>query len=164
MAKNTGNKRVAVKHIRDGIKSNYKKDYKCAVCDTTEDLELHHFATVSLLLKRYCNERDIPISTDEEVLAMRDTFYKEHWHELVIDTVTLCNTHHKLLHKVYGREPDLSTAEKQKIWVSKTRDKLLGRDADSADMTPEENRFSKLLDSELTDMCNRFTRLLDKGD
>lgn len=122
MASNT-NKRVATKHIRDGIKSNYsKKDY-CEICGVEHDLELHHYNTVSLLLKKYATENGIPISTDKEVLAMRDDFYKLFWHELVDDTVTLCNKHHVRLHQIYSQEPALSTVEKQRRWVEKQRDK-----------------------------------------
>lgn len=139
MAKNTGaKKRVPVKHIRDGIKSNYNKDCKCAICSTDEDLELHHYRTVSTLFYKYCEENNIDISTDEAVLAMRDEFYKEHWNDLVEYTVTLCNTHHKLLHKIYGREPRLATAEKQERWVQKQKDKFEGR-------APKGGRFSSLI-------------------
>ena len=116
MATNT-NKRVATKHIRDGIKAQYKKGDKCEICGTTENLEYHHYHTVSLLLKKYASENGIPISTDEEVLAMRETFYKHYWHELVDDAVTLCNKDHTHLHQIYSQEPPLATAEKQKAWV-----------------------------------------------
>ena len=119
------NKRVATKHIRDGIKSNYCKDTKCAICDAEEELELHHYTTVSLLLQKYANERDIALETDEQVLAMRDAFYEVHWKELVTDTVTLCNMHHKVLHKTYGKAPLLHTALKQPLWVEKQREKFL---------------------------------------
>jgi hypothetical protein len=162
MAKNTGagNKRVATKHIRDGIKSNYKKQCKCAVCDTEEDLELHHYTTISILLKKYSKERQIPINTDEEVLAMRDAFYEEYWHELVEYTVTLCASHHKLLHRTYGREPSLSTAGKQEIWVQKIRDKLMGKDPLTLTTTVEDSTvrgFSRFVDSEFTS-SDRFSR------
>lgn len=130
MAKNTGNKRAAVKHIRDGIKSNYNKGKECEVCSTCRDLELHHYHTVSTLFYNYCADNDIPYGTDEEVLAMREAFYEAHWHELVEDTVTLCNTHHKQLHKVYGREPELKTTDLQRNWVKKLHGRLNGTDAD----------------------------------
>lgn len=126
MAANT-NKRVATKHVRDGIKANYRKDCKCAICSTDVELELHHYTTVSLLLKQYAQEKGIPISTDEEVLAMRDAFYKVHWYELVDFTVTLCAEHHKLLHKVYGTSPLLITAKKQERWVELQRNKYEAR-------------------------------------
>ncbi len=125
MAKNT-NKRVATKHIRDGIKSNYQKKDRCEICGCADDLELHHYTTVSLLLKQYAKENGIPISTDDEVLAMRDDFYKAHWHELVEDTVTLCNKDHVRLHQIYSQEPPLSTAEKQKRWVKAQHAKAHG--------------------------------------
>lgn len=120
------NKRVATKHIRDGIKANYsKKDY-CEICGTDENLELHHYHTVSLLLKDYAKENGIPISTDQEVLDMRDGFYKKYWHELVEDTVTLCNHHHIKLHKIYSQEPALHTTDKQRKWVSSQAEKIAG--------------------------------------
>lgn len=128
MARNT-NKRVATKHIRDGIKSNYQKKDQCEICGAVDNLELHHYTTVSLLLKQYAKENGIPISTDEEVLAMREDFYKAHWHELVEDTVTLCNKDHTLLHQIYSQEPALSTAEKQKRWVAARAAKAQGLEA-----------------------------------
>lgn len=144
MARNT-NKRVATKHIRDGIKSNYKKDDHCKVCGIAEDLELHHYTTVSLLLKTYAKANSIDISTDELVLAMRDDFYKKHWHELVEDTVTLCKTHHLLLHKVYGKDPALSTAEKQKRWVTRQYDKIHNKDASIQSDRPKRRRLTDLI-------------------
>lgn len=126
MAKNTGLKRDPVKYIRDGVKANYKKDCKCAICGTEEDLELHHYHSVSFLLEKYAKEKGLSLSTKEEVLGMRDQFYQDHWHELVEDTVTLCNKHHTLLHKIYGQKPLLYTASKQRIWVEKQHDKAHG--------------------------------------
>lgn len=123
MATNT-NKRTAIKHVRDGIKSQYKKASNCAICGTVDELELHHYVSVSQLLKQYSSERGIPIGTDEQVLAMRDMFYKDHWHELVEYTVTLCNTHHKKLHDIYGPEPLMTTAAKQEQWVLSQHNKF----------------------------------------
>lgn len=125
------NKRVATKHIRDGIKSKYNKASQCEICSCSQELELHHYHTVSLLLKKFAKENSIPISTDEEVLAMRDGFYEQHWHELVDDTVTLCHDHHLELHKLYSQEPQLSTAEKQRHWVQKRYAKHNGLEVES---------------------------------
>lgn len=136
------NKRVATKHIRDGIKSNYCKASECAICGTENELELHHYTTVSLLLQKYANERDIALDTDEEVLAMRDTFYEVHWKELVTDTVTLCNMHHKVLHKTYGKAPLLHTASKQPKWVEKQRIKFL---EPSSKIKKKKSRWTSLI-------------------
>lgn len=148
MATNTGasksNSRTAVRWLRDGIKSNYVKAAECACCGCTTDLELHHYNTVSIILKNYCSEHGIPIDTDEEVLAMRDDFYKAYWHELVEHTVTLCATHHKALHKIYGREPALSTASKQENWVNRVHGRLSGKDATPSSPN-NNNRFSRLI-------------------
>lgn len=152
MAKNTGNKRVAVKHVRDGIKSQYSKAEECACCGSTEDLELHHYTTFSLLLEQYCRERNISIDTDEQVLAMRDQFYQDHWYELVDYTVTLCNTHHKLLHKIYGKQPALSSAKKQESWVKKFKDRVSGKE--SQPNSPSENRFSRHIPKERVDFAS----------
>lgn len=133
MAKNTGTgnelKRTVYKYIRDGVKANYVKLDKCEVCGCSEDLELHHPHTLSLVFDAYCEERGITVKDAEEVMAMRDEFYQVHWNELVVDVLTLCNTHHKALHKVYGAQPPLSTAAKQRVWVERIRDRLSGTDA-----------------------------------
>lgn len=126
MAKNTNLKRDPTKYIRDGVKANYvKKDY-CEICDTNEDIELHHYHSVSYLLEKYAKEQGISLSSEESVLAMREAFYEAHWHELVEDTVSLCNHHHVTLHKIYGQKPLLHTANKQRVWVKKQYDKQHG--------------------------------------
>lgn len=126
MAKNTGLKRDPVKYIRDGVKANYQRKDYCEICGVTEDIELHHYHTVSFILEKYAKEKGLALTTKEQVLAMRDDFYKEHWHELVEDTVSLCNYHHTTLHKIYGQKPLLHTADKQRIWVKKQYDKAHG--------------------------------------
>lgn len=135
---------MATKHIRDGIKSQYPKECNCAVCDTELDLEFHHYRTLSILLKDYSRQHNIPISTDEQVLAMRDKFYEDNWEAVVTDGVTLCNEHHKKLHKVYGREPAMSTAEKQKVWVLKQRQKVMDRESGTESQpTIDSGKFTK---------------------
>lgn len=133
MAKNTGKsdelKRTVYKYARDGIKSNYVKAECCCICGTSEDLELHHPHTFSLLFDNYCRDEGISVTTADEVMAMRDGFYSKYWNELVVDVLTLCNTHHKALHKIYGVQPPLSTASKQKQWVQRLKEKHGGKDS-----------------------------------
>lgn len=130
MAKNTGDmKRTVYKYLRDGVKSNYQKKDACEVCGTCSDLELHHPTTFSLLFDNWCRERNISVSTVDEVMSIREDFYRDHWNELVVDVMTLCNTHHKALHKIYGGQPPLHTSEKQKAWVQRLRDKNAGKDS-----------------------------------
>lgn len=117
-----GNKRVATKHIRDGIKNKYEKRCYCEICGTDAKLEFHHYSTVSLLLKDHAERNGISIATDKDVLAMRDEFYEQYSYELLEDTVTLCKEHHSLLHKTYGRTPPLHSAAAQAEWVAKARD------------------------------------------
>lgn len=121
MAVNT-NKRIPIKHIRDKAKARYPAKVSCAICDTTEELELHHYTSLSNLLDRWQKETGIPLNTDEEVLAVRDRFIAEHDYELYTAVACLCVEHHRALHKVYGKSPLLSTATKQEQWVLKKRE------------------------------------------
>lgn len=151
MAKNT-NKRTATKHIRDGIKSNYVKGSSCQICGTNQDLELHHYHTVSLMLEKYCDENGIVLETDEDAVSMRGAFYEAHWNELVVDMVTLCNKHHIHLHSIYGKQPSLQTVDKQRNWVAR----MSGKPLDSADSG---NRWTRFLGN--TSECNRLEKFLE---
>lgn len=129
MASNVKFKRDAISLMRDGIKSQYKKASCCAICDNDQDLELHHYHTVSLLVKKFAKENQLDFNDSEVVLSNRTAFYDQYRHELVDDTVTLCVIHHQLLHKVYTKEPPLFSANKQKVWVERQREKILNPDA-----------------------------------
>jgi hypothetical protein len=132
MAKNTGtadNKRIAVKWVRDRAKAAYDKKDHCYVCGTSEDLELHHLQSITLLLNDWAERKAYDISTDEGILAVRDEFIAEH-HEQIYDWVyTLCNTHHVKLHGVYGKAPTLATAAKQRRWLEIQKAKVEGGDS-----------------------------------
>lgn len=124
MAKNT-NKRIPVKWIRDGAKSAYEKQGTCYICGKSEDLELHHTHSITLLLERWVEEKGYDISTDDAVLEIRDEFIKTHHHQIYEAVYTLCNHHHVKLHSVYGKAPPLSTAVKQGDWIEKQRQKAI---------------------------------------
>lgn len=149
--------RSVIKWVRDGIKSKYEKGNKCAICDTTEELEFHHYHTVSLLVNKFLEENSFDISTKENILVMREEFYQHYHNEMVHDAVTLCASHHKLLHKIYGTEPKLNTAEKQKNWVLAQHEKTVnGIDTRSQ---------GKYLPASLTQFCiesSPFTRFLTR--
>lgn len=125
MATNVKFKRDAISLMRDGIKSRYHKESCCAVCGTEDSLEIHHYHTVSLLVKKFAREMQLDFTDEETVLSNRSKFYETYEHELVVDTVTLCTTHHQRLHKVYTKEPPLFSAPKQKAWVEAQKNKLL---------------------------------------
>ena len=118
MAANT-NKRVPVKHIRDGAKSAYDKKDKCFICGCTEELELHHTNSLTLLLEKWAKEYGHSLATDAEVLAIRDEFIEAHRSEIYVEVFTLCNKHHVKLHGVFGKAPPLHTSEKQNRWIEK---------------------------------------------
>lgn len=128
MAKNT-NKRIPVKWIRDGAKSAYDKKDVCYICNTDQDLELHHTHSITLLLEKWVAETGHDVSTDDAVLAVRDEFIQAHHREIYEDVYTLCNRHHVSLHGVYGKAPALATASRQGEWIEKQKLKLLNGDS-----------------------------------
>jgi 5-methylcytosine-specific restriction endonuclease McrA len=117
-------KRLAVKYCRDKAKSKYIKETKCYICGSTEDLEFHHFFSLTCLLEAWLKRNKLTMNTADEAMLYREQFIAEHEKEIYEDTVTLCKKHHELLHKVYTIKPALSTAEKQKRWVERQREKL----------------------------------------
>jgi hypothetical protein len=125
MAKNT-NKRLAVKHVRDKAKAAYEKQDHCYICGTAEDLELHHFFSLTLMLERWARNKGYDITTDEGILAVREEFISEHTTELYDKVRTLCNPHHVALHKVYGKAPVLGSEPKQERWVELQKAKFDG--------------------------------------
>lgn len=132
MAKNTDNKRIAVKHVRDRAKAAYIKQEYCAICGTQTDLELHHTHSITLLLNAWALRMHYDISTDSGILAVRDEFIAAHHKELYEDVFTLCNPHHVALHSVYGKAPAPTTAAKQATWIEKQRAKLADPQAPKA--------------------------------
>jgi ABC-type antimicrobial peptide transport system permease subunit len=114
-------KRDPVKFIRDKAKSRYNKGTECRICGDTSNLDFHHYATLTQLYSNWIKANNIVIKEDEDILAVRDDFIAKHMRELYDETVTLCHTHHMKLHSVYGKDPALITAEKQKRWVDKQR-------------------------------------------
>ena len=124
MAKNTNN-RIPVKWVRDKAKAAYEKKSECFVCDKTEDLELHHLHSVTILLETWAERKGYDISSDEGILAVRDEFITEHHHELYDLVYTLCNKHHIALHGVYGKAPKPGSEAKQARWLGIQREKYL---------------------------------------
>jgi len=128
VAKNTGNQRIAVKWVRDKAKAAYEKKDSCAVCGTSQDLELHHTHSITLLLMNWASKMGYDISTDDGILAVRDEFIAEHRKEIYDDVYTLCNKHHVALHAVYGKAPSLASASKQGTWIERQKAKYASGD------------------------------------
>jgi len=114
-------KREIIKYVRDGAKRQYTLDKECRICKTIENLELHHYYTISLLVEKWIDKKGY---SPENVLDWRDEFTNEHRKEMFEEVVTLCKFHHQeRLHNIYGQAPPLSTATKQKNWVELQRKK-----------------------------------------
>ena len=113
-------KRDIVKYIRDKAKNKYEKGSECYICGSDVKLDFHHFYTLSPLVHKYVKDKKL---LPENILSFREDFIQDHWAELYEHTVTLCHDHHLALHKIYGRNPSLATATKQKNWVEIQREK-----------------------------------------
>lgn len=128
MAANTNN-RIPVKWVRDRAKAAYdKKDY-CYICNTGEELELHHTHSITLLLNAWAERKSYDISSDEGILAVRDEFISDYHKEIYEDVYTLCNKHHVKLHGVYGKAPSLASAQKQHSWIEIQKSKASGTES-----------------------------------
>lgn len=125
MANNTNN-RISVKWVRDKAKSAYVKADSCYICNSKENLELHHLHSITILLNTWAEKNNLDISTDENILEVRDRFIEEHHTEIYDLVYTLCNRDHVRLHGVYGKAPSPSTVDKQKRWIEIQKSKLLG--------------------------------------
>lgn len=126
MAVNTGNKRLAIKHVRDKAKAAYQKQTKCFICGSSAELELHHTTSLSILFDNWAKEKGYDITTDAGVLEVREEFIDSHHSEIYVEVFTLCNKHHVRLHGIFGKAPPLHTAKKQIAWIEKQKAKALG--------------------------------------
>lgn len=116
-------KRDAIKYIRDKAKSAYEKQDLCYICGTEDNLDFHHFYSLTELFNRWLDENGIEVTCVKDIVRVREEFIETHKKELYIDAVTICHAHHQYLHKLYGIKPALTTAEKQRKWVEKQREK-----------------------------------------
>jgi len=117
-------KRDLVKYIRDKAKSKYVKEDKCYICNSIERLDFHHYFSLTDLLAKWLRINKINIDTAEDIINVRDQFIEEHLIELYDECVTLCHVcHSSKLHSIYGKNPGLATAKKQKRWVEIQREK-----------------------------------------
>lgn len=114
-------KRDPIKYVRDKAKAKYNKGSSCEICGTKENLDFHHYYTLTPLFNKWLGKNQI--NSEKQLLELRDSFIEQHLAELYDYTVTLCHTHHMQLHSIYGKDPPLSTAKKQERWVSIQREK-----------------------------------------
>jgi hypothetical protein len=116
-------KRDLVKYVRDKAKSKYQKGSECFICGSTENLDFHHFYGLTELLETWLRKNKISITSEEDILGLRERFIEEHLEEVYEQAVTICHEHHLQLHSIYGKRPQLVTAKKQQRWVQIQRDK-----------------------------------------
>jgi hypothetical protein len=116
-------KRDLVKYVRDKAKSQYKKTSSCYICGSNTDLDFHHYYGLTELLETWIKQNKIIIKSEQDILDLRESFIDENREEVYEYTTTLCHTHHLRLHSIYGKRPKLITAQKQKRWVEKQREK-----------------------------------------
>ena len=118
-------KRDEIKYVRDISKSAYNKANACYICGSEEELQFHHFYTMTLLWNKWKKENKIAINSVDDILKYREVFKEEFHDEIYNKTITLCKFHHMdRLHKVYGKVPTLGTAAKQERWCDKQKIKF----------------------------------------
>lgn len=116
-------KRDRVKYIRDKAKSLYKKGTECEICGSTEELDFHHYNSLSQMYNLWVKKNKLNIETVSDIEGHREQFIAEHYEQMYNQTITLCHKHHLRLHSIYGRNPLLVTAPKQARWVQRQKDK-----------------------------------------
>lgn len=116
-------KRDLIKYIRDKAKSNYQKTDNCFICGAEADLDFHHFYSLTELLEEWMKKNNLKITTEEQILAVREQFIEDNFDKVYTKAVTICHKHHLKLHSIYGKKPKLITAQKQERWVKIQRDK-----------------------------------------
>lgn len=116
-------KRDLIKYIRDKAKSKYQKTDNCFICGSQDNLDFHHFYSLTELLEEWMRKNNLKITTEEQILEVREEFIKENFDRVYNKAVTICHKHHLKLHSIYGKKPKLITAQKQERWVEIQRDK-----------------------------------------
>lgn len=116
-------KRDPIKYVRDFCKSGYPKLDSCEVCGSQENLDFHHYYSMTPLFNKWCKENKIMIESEEDILQHREQFAKDHQEEIFELTATICSSLHERLHKIYGKNPSLGTAKKQMRWIEKQKEK-----------------------------------------
>lgn len=120
-------RRDEIKYVRDLSKSAYKKDTECFICGSEENLQFHHFYSMTLLWNAWKRKNGVKISCVDDILKHREQFKEDHREEIYDKTVTLCKYHHmERLHKIYGKTPRLATAKKQERWCEIQKQKYIG--------------------------------------
>ena len=109
--------RDPIKYVRDRAKARYKKGSQCEICEATENLDFHHYYTMTPLFNKWCKDNGYTVKVVDDILSIRDKFISAEDDKIYNQTVTLCHEHHMKLHSVYGKDPALHTAEKQMRWV-----------------------------------------------
>tara|TARA_R100000231_G_scaffold134140_2_gene107461 strand:- start:1085 stop:1462 length:378 start_codon:yes stop_codon:yes gene_type:complete len=112
-------KRFPIKYIRDFIKKDYKLRDECYICGSKEKLELHHLLSISELFNKWCVKNKINAIDDVDYIKkLRIEFANDLEEELSHKHLfTLCNTHHKQLHSIYGQTYSNHLAPKIKNWL-----------------------------------------------
>jgi 5-methylcytosine-specific restriction endonuclease McrA len=118
-------KRFPIKYIRDFIKKDYKLRDCCYICSSTKQLELHHLYSLSELFDQWCiKNRIYDITREEQMLELRVAFATECSDKLANDNLyTLCSSHHKYLHNLYGQRYPNYLVPKVKNWIYVQKEK-----------------------------------------
>ena len=112
-------KRFPIKYIRDFIKKDYKLRAESYICGSKIKLELHHILSVSELFNKWCIKNKVTTIDDVDYIKkLRVKFAEDCKDELSHEHLfTLCSSHHKQLHSIYGQTYSNHLAPKIKNWL-----------------------------------------------
>lgn len=124
----SGLNKNAVKIVREYIKKDYKARDCCYICGATSNLELHHLYSLSETWNKWLEKQNIRhLQSDEHVKELRVVFAQECEEQLSNKhLITLCGTHHKRLHNIYGQRYANYLVPKVKNWIEIQREKQNG--------------------------------------
>jgi len=69
--------RDPIKYVRDRAKARYKKGAQCEICGTTENLDFHHYYTMTPLFNKWCKMKGYAVKVVDDILKIRDEFISE---------------------------------------------------------------------------------------
>jgi len=127
--RNTSAEKLFTKFVRAKAKTQYHKYKKdeCWVCGSSENLELHHVYPLSDIIHDWLREHNIKnpsndVELREELLNdVADKVYNP------TNLITLCKTHHRNVHTLFGQTYGGKMAEKVNKYLTKQKEKFNGK-------------------------------------
>lgn len=118
-------KRDRVRYIRDFVKKDYIRDVRCYICGSKNNLELHHLYSLTQLFDEWVEEKHLLNINSVERIKDLQAQFREDKKEFLDNKylLTLCSSHHRKLHSIYGQRYSNKVVPKILRWVNLQREK-----------------------------------------